>query len=280
LTDDDPLALESCLAIADLDDRQREARIRRTAPLDRANLTDLFGDQITEDETIHWDTQSQSVRAERRQRLGALILKRSPLDLSPGDPRIVGALCQGIRKAGLDALPWTDAARQLRHRLAFAARYAPEADWPDVSDDALLSNLETWLAPFLAGVTDLAGLANVDMHAALSTLLDWPTRTRLDDLAPTHFPLPKGRKVKLDYATDPPVLATKLQDLFGVDIHPAVAAGRVPLSVHLLSPAGRPVQVTTDLSGFWRGSYRDVRKDMRGRYPKHKWPENPLENAD
>jgi ATP-dependent helicase HrpB len=139
--------------------------------------------------------------------------------------------------------------------------------------------LEDWLGPFLTGITDLAGLSGIDVHAALMALLDWPARSRLDELAPTHFALPKGRKVKLDYTADPPVLATKLQDLFGVDSHPAVAGGRVLLSVHLLSPAGRPLQVTTDLPGFWRGSYKDVRKDMRGRYPKHKWPENPLENA-
>lgn len=280
LPDDEPLAAEPCLAIADLDGRQREARIRRAAPLDRADLTDLFSDQIAEEETIQWDTQSQSVRAERRQRLGALVLKRSPLDLATNDPRIVTTLCLGIRKSGPDCLPWTDAARQLQHRLAFAARIDPDTYWPVVSDDALLKTLEDWLAPFLTGITDLAGLSGIDVHAALMALLDWPARGCLDDLAPTHFALPKGRKVKLDYTVDPPVLATKLQDLFGVDTHPAIAGGRVPLSVHLLSPAGRPLQVTTDLPGFWRGSYKDVRKDMRGRYPKHKWPENPLENAD
>ncbi len=277
LPDDDPLAPEPCLAIAGLDGRQQAARIRRAAPLDKMLLEDLFGDQLQRDDIVEWDRRARKVRAEHRMNLGALVLKRETLSLPAGDDRVTAAMCAGIRLAGIDCLPWTDTAQQFRHRLAFAARHDTGTDWPDVGDAELLATLEQWLTPFLTGVSSLADLAGIDVDTALQSLLDWPSRSRLDEIAPVTFTLPSGRRLTIDYRSDPPAVASKLQDFFGIDSHPSLANGRVALSVQLLSPARRPVQVTTDLPGFWRGSYRDVRKDLRGRYPKHPWPVNPLE---
>jgi ATP-dependent helicase HrpB len=192
------------------------------------------------------------------------------------DPALVtAALIAGIRTKGLDALPFSSATRQLRARAAFARQADP--DWPDLSDTALLAHLDTWLTPVIAGKRAIAAITPADLAEALDALIDWPARQRLNALAPTHFAAPSGSSVPIDYeAEHGPVLSIRVQELFGLDQHPSIAGGRVPLLVELLSPAHRPIQLTRDLPGFWRGSWRDVKSDLKGRYPKHLWPDDPL----
>jgi len=177
---------------------------------------------------------------------------------------------------GLAALPWSREAESLRARIDFLHR-ALDAAWPDVSDAALLAGIEEWLAPYLTGITRRAQFGQIDLAAALSAQLDYAARRQLDALAPTHIEVPSGSRIAIDYAAgNVPVLAVKLQEMFGATATPAVAQGKVPLLIHLLSPAGRPLQVTRDLAGFWKNSYPQVRSEMRGRYPKHPWPDDPL----
>jgi ATP-dependent helicase HrpB len=172
-------------------------------------------------------------------------------------------------------LPWSDAAIRLRQRIAFVARHEP--GWPDVSDNALDARLDEWLAPALAGARRLSDIDRIDLTATVASLLDWRQRTALDSAAPTHMEVPSGSRIPIDYSDpDAPVLAVRIQEVFGMTDSPRLLRGQVPLTLHLLSPAHRPVQVTRDLAGFWRTSYFDVRKDLRGRYPKHEWPEDPL----
>jgi ATP-dependent helicase HrpB len=273
----DPLAAADFLVAADLDGDRRRARIFLAAPVDRAAIEDAFAAAMVTEDVVRWDRREGAVAARRQRRLGALVLHDAPLPAPPPD-RVVPAMLDGIRDLGLAALPWTPEIENWRARVAFLRRVeGEEAGWPDLSDAALLASLETWLAPFLDGVTRRAHLAKVDLGAALRTRLDWAQQQRLDALAPTHAAVPSGRRIPLDYTTgETPVLAVKLQEMFGATATPSLAGGRVPLIVHLLSPAGRPIQVTQDLAGFWASSYRAVRAEMRGRYPKHDWPEDPL----
>ncbi|HEU5175774.1 MAG TPA: ATP-dependent helicase HrpB [Gemmatimonadaceae bacterium] len=259
------------LAVADVGGTGADARIFAAAPVTLAEIESAFAEQIVEDAHIGWDPDARAVRARRRTRLGALVLREG--GLHDPDPAAVGAaLVSGIRALGLEALPWSDAARSLRARLAFA--HATDPVWPDVSDDALLATLEDWLLPHATGVTTLA---RMDVLPALEGMLSWSQRQQLERYAPTHWEVPSGSRIRIDYA-DPtaPVLAVRLQEVFGLHDTPRIAGGRVPLTVHLLSPAHRPVQVTQDLAGFWRGSYFDVKKELKGRYPKHYWPDDPL----
>jgi ATP-dependent helicase HrpB len=195
------------------------------------------------------------------------------------DPALVTrALLDGLMREGIQALPWSERARRLRERLAFLHRL--DARWPDVSDEALASTVGEWLAQRLVGARTREDVARADIGAALEEMLTREQRRALDEDAPTHFEAPSGSRIPIDYADpDAPVLAVRLQEMFGLAETPRVARGRVPLTLHLLSPAQRPVQVTRDLAGFWRGSYFDVRKDLRGRYPKHHWPDDPLAAA-
>ena len=186
------------------------------------------------------------------------------------------ALLAGIRRAGPTALPWNEAARAYQARMAFLHRQAPQ-DWPDVSDDVLMASLEDWLLPYLTGMSRLAHLKRLDLAAALLAQLPWQQQRQLDELAPAHLLVPSGSRVRLDYSQAVPVLAVRLQELFGLTVTPCVAGGKVPVLIHLLSPARRPVQITQDLAAFWKGSYHEVRKELKGRYPKHHWPEDPLQ---
>jgi ATP-dependent helicase HrpB len=186
---------------------------------------------------------------------------------------VARALLDGIRERGLDALPWTKTALRLRERIGFLHRQAPDT-WPDVSDDALLASLDDWLLPHLVGMKRIDDLRRLDLVQLLYGLVGWDRRAELDRLAPTHLTVPSGSNIPIDYSDGNPVLAVRLQEVFGLQETPRV--GGVPLTLHLLSPAQRPVQVTQDLASFWRDAYFDVRKDMRGRYPKHPWPEDPL----
>jgi ATP-dependent helicase HrpB len=268
------LGRESYLAIADLDGDRREARIWRAAPISVADLEAHFADAIEDVDTVAWDGEAKAVATERRRKLGDLVLERSGLrDADPERVRLV--LLEAVRAEGLAALPWTDEARTLRRRVAFLR--TQDETWPDLSDEALFTTLDDWLGPHLAGLTRLADLKRLDLGALLLAPLDHARRRKLDELAPTHVVVPSGSRLPIDYAGDVPALDVRLQEMFGARATPAIFGGRVPLLLRLLSPAHRPVQTTRDLAGFWAGAYREVRADLRGRYPRHAWPENPLD---
>ena len=261
------------LAIAELDGRRTESRIFLAAPIESSEVRALFADQIVEEDVVEWDDTTESVRAMRRTQLGAIVLEeRRRTD--PDPQRIARVLLDALQRRGVGALPWSDAALRTRERLAFMHMLDPR--WPDMSSKAL-GSLEEWLLPHLGGLRSLGDVRRLDLGALLLERLDWKQRSQLDELAPTHITVPSGSRIRVDYA-DPaaPALAVKLQEMFGATDTPRVGGGRVPLTLHLLSPAMRPVQVTRDLAGFWKTGYFDVRRDLRGRYPKHPWPEDPL----
>ncbi len=277
--DADPLAAQDFLAVADLDGAARDARIYLAAPLTRAELEEAFAADIKDVDDVVWDAREQIVQVRRQRRLDALVLEDRPF--SKADPsQVKAAMIAGIRDMGLAALPWSEGARGLQHRVAVLRRAFPEQDWPDLSDAALTESLAHWLELYLDGVTRRAHLANVNIHDALRALLPWPLPQKLDEQAPTHIGVPSGSHIAVDYSADGgPALHVKLQEVFGLRDTPAIAGGRVPVTLHLLSPARRPVAVTSDLKSFWANVYPEVRGEMRGRYPRHIWPENPLEAA-
>lgn len=270
----DPLAREPFLAVAALQGAAENARILAAAPISLAEIEAHFGDAIVTQERVALDEATGSVRAERRRMLGRLLLAEQPL-AHPAQDAVARALLEAIRRRGVAALPFAGAAASLRARLAFLRR-ASGIGWPDVSDAALSASLDDWLAPHLDGLRRLDAVDSRLLHEALAALIPWDRKAALDRLAPTHFEAPSGSRLPIDYG-DPngPVLEVRVQELFGLDRHPAVGEG-VPLTLHLLSPARRPIQITGNLPAFWRGSWRDVRADLRGRYPKHPWPEDPL----
>ena len=274
----DPLAAEPWLVVADLDDGAgAEARVRLAAPLDEGDVLAGRIAPLVESDEVAWSPEDGAVVARRRRRLGALVLDEAPLR-QPDPTAVADALMEGIRALGLDDLPWSKAARLWRARVRFLHHLdgGTEAGWPDLSDRALLEALDDWLAPAVAGRRRPADIDPGALFDALRALLPWDKARLLDRLAPESVTLPTGTRQGVDYA-DPaaPVLAVRVQALFGLDRHPTIADGRVPLLLHLLSPAGRPLQVTRDLPGFWRGAWTEVRKEMRGRYPRHPWPEDP-----
>ncbi|MGK7312416.1 MAG: ATP-dependent helicase HrpB [Candidatus Longimicrobiales bacterium M2_2A_002] len=275
-TEPQPLEAEDWLVAAEVEGRGREARIFRAAPVTLAEIEKHFAGQIRDVEEVAWDAAAGRVVARRRRALGALTLMEAPL--AGPDPTEVGrALLEGIRETGLQALPWSKKTRQLQERLAFLGRHDP-GTWPEASDDALMAALEEWLLPFVSGLKRLDDLKRVDLEQALLSWVGWDRREALDRLAPTHLEVPSGSRIRIDYS-DPerPALAVRLQEVFGLTETPRVAGGQVAVTMKLLSPAHRPVQVTQDLASFWNDAYFEVRKDMRGRYPKHYWPEDPLE---
>jgi ATP-dependent RNA helicase HrpB len=272
------LAREPFLAVAELTGAAASGRIVLAAPITLAEIESRFARHIEEDETVAFDSTSASLRARRQRRLGALTLIDQTRPVSPNleNARL---LAEGIARSGVRRLPWSEAQLQLRNRVMFLHR-AEGDEWPDWSDEALIRAATEWLAPFLTGKTALSQIGPDDLGAALDTMVPWRLRSRLDAEAPTHFAAPSGSAVPIDYdAEEGPKLSIRVQELFGLSVHPTIAGGRVPLLIELLSPAHRPVQITRDLPGFWRGSYKDVRTDLRGRYPKHPWPENPLTAA-
>jgi ATP-dependent helicase HrpB len=193
---------------------------------------------------------------------------------------VTAALLSGIRRAGLSRLFWTNELLQWRARVLFVRRSEGAAGWPDLSDQALLNDLETWLGPFVQGMKSLAQVRRLDLVEPLESLLSWAQRKDLERLAPTHLMVPSGSRIRLDYeAGEQPVLSVKLQEMFGCQETPLIGGGKVPVMLHLLSPAGRPVQVTKDLASFWASAYQEVKKELRGRYPKHPWPDDPLKAA-
>ena len=262
------------LAIADLDGRVPHSRIYLGAPLERADVERLFAAQVVREDLMEWDARSGVVRTHRRERLGAIVLRESPLR-DPDEDAVARTLLAAIVRGDGLALRWSESARRVRERVAFL--HALDASWPDVSDDALGEALEQWLLPRLVGLRRRSEVEQLDPGAVLLESLTWRQRRALEELAPTHVLVPTGSRIPVDYGdAAAPVLAVRLQELFGLAETPSVARGKVPLTLHLLSPARRPVQVTRDLAGFWRSSYFDVRKDLRGRYPRHEWPEDPL----
>ena len=203
-------------------------------------------------------------------------MRSEPLS-SPDPQQVRSALLEGIRQAGSACLPWTKVLRQWQARVRFLRRLADERqDWPDVSDDGLVADLTHWLGPYLAGISRLRDLARIDLRSVLADMLSYRQRRLLAELAPTHLTVPSGSRIPIDYSAEIPVLAVRLQEMFGLSETPAVAGGRQRLLIHLLSPAGRPVQITSDLAGFWRTGYPQVKKELKGRYPKHYWPDDPL----
>lgn len=271
----DALAGEEWLVVVELDARGRDGRVFQAAPLTAEEVEGLFGGQMTEVEEVRWDDGTERVLARRVRRLGAILVSEGALR-DPDPVAVAEALCDGIRARGLHVLPWDKESTQLRQRLAFMGRLSPET-WPDGSEGALSETLDQWLAPFLSGCRSLDDLARVSLVDALLARVPWERRGDLDREAPSHLEVPSGSRIALDYS-DPeaPVLAVRLQEVFGLLETPRVGGGRVALTLHLLSPAHRPVQVTRDLASFWRSTYFEVRKDLRARYPKHPWPEDPL----
>jgi len=275
LRDDDSLARHQWLASAELDGKTREATIYLAAPVDVALLEQDLAAHIDQQDEAVWDDRRGTVVARRVRKLGQLVLEETALP-APSPALLQQGLLTAVRTKGLKSLPWTPAADQWIARVRLLAQTFP-ADWPNVDDRSLGQNLETWLGPFLAGMNRWSDLKQLNLGQALASLLDYQQQRKLDELAPTRLIIPTGQTVTLDYtAENGPVLAAKLQALFGWTRTPTVADGRVPVVIHLLSPAQRPLAVTADLASFWQNAYPEVRKDMRGRYPKHPWPEDPL----
>ena len=269
------LAREMYLVVAELAGVAASGRIVLAAPITLEEIEHDFAGQIKDSETVTFDTSSASLRARRTRRLCALVLAEQTRPVA-SDSESARLLAEGIAGIGVHKLPWSKAQLQLRNRVMFLRR-AEGDEWPDLSDDALSRAAAEWLAPFLTGKTSLQQISADDLAAALDAALPWNLRKRLDGEAPTHFAAPSGSQVPIDYeAEEGPKLSIRVQELFGLGVHPTIAGGRVPLLIELLSPAHRPVQMTRDLPGFWRGSYKDVRSDLRGRYPKHPWPDDPL----
>lgn len=267
------LAHSAYLVAADLDGQGTESRIFLAAPVSLEHLKHYCAQQISKESITAWDSAAQAVRAKRLERLGAIILKESA-ETNPNPDSVLAALLSGIAKEGLSILPWTKAARQLRQRLLFMG--CQDQDWPDVTDETLLKTLDAWLGPYVYGLTSREELTRLNMAAILENLLTWELRQKLDDYAPTHIKVPSGQRIPIDYSnSEAPVLAVKLQEMFGLEETPRIAGGKVALTLQLLSPAQRPIQVTQDLANFWRTTYFDVKKELMGRYPKHYWPEDP-----
>jgi ATP-dependent helicase HrpB len=264
----DPLSKARLLAVASLE-MKGSARIRLAAVLDGADLPAVLAERVTEQVETGLDPTTGSVLARRRRRLGALVLEDRTEAADPAE--IATALAGAVAIA---ALPWTDAAHQLRARVALLRALEPEGGWPDLSDDALAASRTAWLAPHLHGLTRLAAVEKLDLHAILRGRLEWALAARLDRELPTHLALPGGRAA-VDYTQPVPLAEARAQAFYGLAETPRLAGGRVELRLALLSPARRPIAITADLAGFWRGAWAEVRRDMRGRYPRHDWPENP-----
>lgn len=277
----DALMKYEWLVIAELGSRQgqREERIYLAADLDPTLFDEALAEQVRVFDHLEWDERDGVLRAERQRRIGELVLSREPLP-NLSDTARGHALLALVRRKGLSLLNWTPELRQWQARIALLRRLDlaehAHSEWPDVSDEALLNNLEQWLLPYLTNVSRLSHFSALDTAALLGNLLPWPLPQRLDELAPKTLKVPSGSFIRVDYSENPPVLAVRLQELFGLADTPRLAGGRVAVKLHLLSPAHRPVQVTQDLASFWATTYAEVKKDLKGRYPKHYWPDNPL----
>jgi len=272
----DALAQSEWLAVAHWDPGVPR-RIRLAASLSESEVLRDLQPRIVAHNEVRWDAQSETVVAERQRRLGAIVLERKPLREGAGEA-VRTAMLEGVRSLGIAALPWSESARQWQARVLSLRAWRPQDGWPDVSDAALADSLAEWLTPYLDGVTRRDHLSKLDLPAILNALLDYPMQQQLARLAPTQLEVPSGSYVAIEYLPDgaPPVLAVKLQELFGLTQTPTVNEGRNRVSLHLLSPGRRPIQVTQDLAGFWARTYAEVKKELKGRYPRHPWPDDPL----
>ena len=275
LADGDGLGKSPWLSVAQLDGEAREARIYLAARLSREDILRHFSGQITDGESVTWDETNGAVLARRQKRLGALVLEDAAAG-SVSPEAVTQALLQALRQRGLDVLPWTPALRNTQARILFLRRVLGE-EWPDVSDAALLAGIESWLTPWMQGMSRLSHLERLALSDAFMGLMDHRQRKALDEFAPSHIKVPSGSDIRVDYTEgETPVLRVRLQEIFGLADTPRLAQGRVPVMLHLLSPAQRSVQVTQDLKGFWQRTWPEVKKELKGRYPKHPWPEDPL----
>jgi ATP-dependent helicase HrpB len=276
LPEHDGLAKQEWLAIATTDGAAGDQKIFLAAALTRDEIEMHFAKLIAVGESVAWDSRAQAVNATRTRKLGALVLEERVLSDAAPDA-MVAAMTTGVREMGLRVLPWTDGSNAFRAQAMFLQRLLPEDGWPDLSDDALMAGLETWLAPYLAGISRKSHLERLDMLAIIKGLVPYELQRQMDILAPRRIEVPSGSHIAIDYETEgDPVLRVRLQEMFGLATTPRIARGRAHLRIELLSPAGRPLAVTKSLETFWTNGYPDVRAELRGRYPKHSWPENPL----
>ena len=272
------LAAEPFLIAAELDGERREARVFKAASYRIDTLLKQFGDRVRWSESVSWDKERGGVKALRKLKMGAITLRSEPL-IKPDSQQVLKVLLGGILQQGISCLPWNKTLRRWQTRVCFLGRLLLKDDktWPDISDGGLESNLNQWLSPYIVNMDRLRDLVRVDLKGALFSMLTYKQHKALDTLAPTHMEVPSGSRIPIDYGHSVPVLAVRLQEMFGLLQTPAVVGGRQPLLIHLLSPAGRPVQITRDLAGFWETGYIQVKKELKGRYPKHYWPDDPFQ---
>ncbi len=277
LPEGDRLTGSDYLVVAQMDAGRREGRIFLAESLNRAEIRESLSGHIRQHSSIEWDRESASVAAYGEERLGAVVLDRKRIKKT--DPELMkSAMLDGIRSMGLEVLPWSDNSREWRARVCSLSQWQPDAGWPDLSDAALMESLEQWLGPWLDGIYSKNHLRRLDLNSILRNGLEWKQQKLVEELAPTHVTVPSGSRVRLQYHPgEPPVLAVRLQEMFGLLDTPVVCGGQVKIMLHLLSPARRPVQVTRDLRGFWDRTYAEVKKELKGRYPKHYWPDDPMQ---
>lgn len=275
LREDDPLAGQEYLALAELGGQQAHATIFSAAPLSRTDLDAFYQEAYQTQDVIQWDNKTERLNAEQQTQLGALILSRKPLKNISLD-QMSAALCQAVQQKGLNILPWDQDTSTLCQRVTFLRHHSTE-EWPAMDEASLLRSADQWLAPFLTGFTKFSDLKKVDLKAALESRIGWDRLAILAEQAPTHYRVPSGSNIRLDYQNPKqPILPVKLQEMFGTPKTPTLCQGHVPVLIHLLSPAGRPLQITNNLARFWDNAYHEVKKEMRGRYPKHPWPDDPI----
>ena len=273
--DDSALFGEPWLAISECRFDNKDSHILRAAPLDEVRLQKDFPERFSEQDIVRWDNDARGLIARREKRFDQIILESKPAG-RPDPAKATQALCDAVGELGLNALSWTENSRQWRERVRCLRDWAPELDLPDFSDEALLARREQWLKPALQGKTRLDGLSEQELSEALKSELEWSLRQKIDQLAPTRILVPSGMERTIEYQHEAvPVLAVKLQELFGLADTPRICDGRIPLTLHLLSPGGKPLQITQDLKGFWERTYPEVKKEMKGRYPRHPWPDDP-----
>ncbi len=277
LDEGDPMAGEPYMIVADLDGKGREARIYLGAAVTYHQLQDYFKDQIKTHLNVRWDGERERIIADEERRIGALVLESKRIK-SPDADQIATALAYVIASKELRPLPWNGASEAVLDRLAFVRLHDPDKNWPNLTKEILQDTVQEWLKPYLLGKNTLDAVQDVKLEEILLSLIDWDLQQTLDQLAPAKLEVPTGSKIRLDYS-DPeaPVLAVRMQEIFGMADLPKLADGKVPLTAHLLSPARRPAQITKDLAGFWKNSYKDVKKDLKGQYPRHYWPDDPMQ---
>ncbi|MBL4906811.1 MAG: hypothetical protein JKX94_05105, partial [Sneathiella sp.] len=278
LLNNDKLQGEPYLVVADLDGKGRDARIYLAASIRYQELIHQFSDDLSTEIRVFWDEQKERIIAQEETKIGALILDEKRVK-SPPEEDIARALLDVIRNKKMRMLPWDKGSTSIRERVAFARHHDTQlSDWPDLSESWLLENLTEWLLPYLAGKNSLLGLQDLKLEEILRSLLTWEQQSRLKNFAPDFIVVPTGSNIRLDYSDlQGPVLAVRLQEMFGQADVAKVADGKVAISIHLLSPARRPAQITQDLAGFWKNTYADVKKDLKGQYPRHYWPDDPLQ---